>query len=689
MLQQLACQFPKFAEFAKLPWSDLPCYGKNGRDSPSRISGRPPYRVSAMVFHSDHYFHLQHLECLEDRTTPNVHFVNGVLTIFGSGGPDRIEVQQVGNNLTVGGQSFDATAVRQIVIDAGDGDDTISISPAVSVEVWAFGRGGNDRIQGGGPRSHLFGGPGDDTLIAGSSADLLVGGPGVNSVLGHGASVTSGSLSQSAALDVVGRTIVDLINRERAGAGLPVLETNAQLVAAGQIHSRNMASLVTIYGHPGAMSHVLLGSTTPTLGTRADLVGYDYRLLAENLAFGYLTPQAVVEAWMNSPGHRANILNWNFTQVGVGVAWSTDGIPYYTLVLGTPMPARQPSIQQPSIQPPANTDVSPPRRTATPAPAVPVSETTAVTLVPTNSARRQTSTNSDPSVKGWVAVAAGPGSAPWVRIVDATTGQVRRQFLAYDRNFRGGVRLAVADVTGDGIADIITAPGPGMSPWIKVFDSASGRQIHTFLAYDPRWTGGVNVAAGDVTGNGVIDILTASDAPSAGLVRVFEGRSFAAVRTFYAFPGTKTGSQLWVADFNGDGRNDIVTAPSSAGGYREVRVFDGRNSSLTSLVVGSGGSLAGLAVGDVDGDGRSEFIVTEQSGTLLRVMSHDGTVRQRIDLGAVASAVVTARDLNGDGKAEIVTTVTTNRGGRRLLVFTTTGQLWVDLAAPIEAAAIA
>jgi uncharacterized protein YkwD len=103
--------------------------------------------------------------------------------------------------------------------------------------------------------------------------------------------------------------VLDLTNAERAKEGLSALKLNSNLNLAAQNHSEDMAQQ-DYFSHTGVN-----GSSS---GDRATSAGYQFSYLGENIAAGYTTPEEVVQGWMNSSGHRANILNANYQEMGLG-----------------------------------------------------------------------------------------------------------------------------------------------------------------------------------------------------------------------------------------------------------------------------------------------------------------------------------------------------------------------------------
>ncbi|MBP1934323.1 CAP domain-containing protein [Ammoniphilus resinae] len=105
--------------------------------------------------------------------------------------------------------------------------------------------------------------------------------------------------------------VIELTNIERTKAGLPALKGNGELSRVAQFKSQDM------------IDHNYFDHQSPTYGSPFDMMtsfGIPFSYAGENIAAGQKTPEEVVNGWMNSPGHRANILNPNYTEIGVGLA---------------------------------------------------------------------------------------------------------------------------------------------------------------------------------------------------------------------------------------------------------------------------------------------------------------------------------------------------------------------------------
>ncbi|MED3564260.1 CAP domain-containing protein, partial [Bacillus xiapuensis] len=121
--------------------------------------------------------------------------------------------------------------------------------------------------------------------------------------------VPSKTTQSSGTLSANEQKVVDLTNQERAKYGLPALKVDLTLSKMAHEKSRDMSA-------NGYFSH-----TSPTYGSPFDMMkkyGITYNYAGENIAMGQKTPEEVVKAWMNSEGHRKNILNPNYNYIGVG-----------------------------------------------------------------------------------------------------------------------------------------------------------------------------------------------------------------------------------------------------------------------------------------------------------------------------------------------------------------------------------
>ncbi|MEV0490890.1 CAP domain-containing protein [Streptomyces atratus] len=114
--------------------------------------------------------------------------------------------------------------------------------------------------------------------------------------------------------------VLALVNSERGKVGCSPLAVNAKLTKAAQDHSKDMAD------HRN-MSHT--GSDGSSPGDRITRAGYSWSAYGENVAYGYSTPESVMAAWMTSPGHKRNILDCGYKEIGIGLAqpgsyWTQD-----------------------------------------------------------------------------------------------------------------------------------------------------------------------------------------------------------------------------------------------------------------------------------------------------------------------------------------------------------------------------
>lgn len=136
---------------------------------------------------------------------------------------------------------------------------------------------------------------------------------------------TRGSTGGSTAQSADENKVVEITNQERAEAGCGPVTVNAKLASAARQHSQDQAE-------HNKMSHT--GSDGSSPWDRAERAGYR-NAIGENVAMGYRTPAAVMDGWMNSDGHRANILNCDAKAIGVGLAYAGDGSPYWTQMFGS------------------------------------------------------------------------------------------------------------------------------------------------------------------------------------------------------------------------------------------------------------------------------------------------------------------------------------------------------------------
>ena len=258
-----------------------------------------------------------------------------------------------------------------------------------------------------------------------------------------------------------------------------------------------------------------------------------------------------------------------------------------------------------------------------------------------------------------IILASDQGVAPTVIIFDED-GQQLNSWLAYGEGFLGGFNIATGDVNGDDVKEIITAPKAGGGPHIRVFDE-EGNVLSEFMAYDPKFYGGVNVSAGDLDGDGQMEIITAPLSNGGPHIRIFDWRGNLQ-RQFFAYEDDYFGGvNIATGDVNNDGLDEIITAPANAKSP-EIKVFDYYRRIKSRFFAYDSNMIDGvkLTVGDVNNDDWEEIITAPAKNQTAQIKMFSMKGRSKGEFLAYTSQLKTgieiiARDLSGDGHPEILT----------------------------------
>lgn len=276
--------------------------------------------------------------------------------------------------------------------------------------------------------------------------------------------------------------------------------------------------------------------------------------------------------------------------------------------------------------------------------------------------------------------------APEVRVFSEGTQQ--KTWYAFDQKFQGGASVGIGDLGGDGINELVAGAGVGGGPDIRTFRT-DGSVIRSFFAYDENFSKGVNVAVGDLDGDGKAEIVTGAGEGGGPQVRIFDGLGNVKFSTgFFAFDqNLRGGVQVAIGDVDGDGTKEIICG-SGTGSKPEVKVFDRFGKQMPIDFVPFADTDQGgvsVASGNVDGGSDDELIMGIHSNGEARIKIYKYNQAKNI-LGEFTAWPNTVRggvqvaeaDTNGDGIDEIVAAIRSD-GGPQVRVFNVAGE---ELQAP-------
>jgi fibronectin-binding autotransporter adhesin len=252
----------------------------------------------------------------------------------------------------------------------------------------------------------------------------------------------------------------------------------------------------------------------------------------------------------------------------------------------------------------------------------------------------------DPSPGDEIVVGSGPGQPPFVNVFDPA-GNLLHQFEAYSSAFTGGVYVTVGNVDGHPGNEIITGAGEGGGPHVRVFTGDGSPLGDGFMAYDTAFRGGVRVAAGNLNGSGLDEIITGAGPGGGPHVRVVTEDGTSAGPSFYAYNIGFTGG-VFVAsgDVAGDAADEIVTG-AGAGGSPRVEIFNGAGTGVANFLAYDPAFGGGVTVGvaDVDGSAPAEVITGAGpgGGPHVEAFAADGTLKASLiayDLGFTGGVFV-------------------------------------------------
>ncbi|PJC00835.1 hypothetical protein CO074_00450 [bacterium (Candidatus Moisslbacteria) CG_4_9_14_0_8_um_filter_36_20] len=268
---------------------------------------------------------------------------------------------------------------------------------------------------------------------------------------------------------------------------------------------------------------------------------------------------------------------------------------------------------------------------------------------------------------------------PELRIFNSE-GKLENAFLVFDKNYKGGINLGTADLDADTKEEILIGAGFGSQPEIKIFRS-DGTLISQFLAFEKSFKGGVNLAAGDLYGDGQKEIIAGAGIYGSPHLRIFTKNGELITHFFADDKNLRHGLKVAALDFDQDLKEEIVCGiEKEKGFYIKIFSLSSTKKPLKEFLAFEklGGGEFSLGTGDINADGIKEIVIGSGSDAEpeIRIFDKNGNLLNKFlayEKNFKGGVKVALADLDKDGKEEIITTAGFS-GGPHLKIFDESGQ---------------
>lgn len=259
-------------------------------------------------------------------------------------------------------------------------------------------------------------------------------------------------------------------------------------------------------------------------------------------------------------------------------------------------------------------------------------------------------------------------------------GKKIKSFLVYPRNFRGQVNVRSGDLDGDGQDEIVAVPGSVGGPHLKVF-SKNGKLLAQKFVYDKNFNGGVLLELADTDGDGIKEIIVAAKDRGEPVIKIYRysNKKLSLVRKFTAFTKSfRGGLRLVIGDLNGDGKDEIII--TNRRGAPQMMAYNGSGKKIAQKMLGDKNGRLGLElkIADVNGDGKDDLIIVPQAGQAPVILVLDYKYKQLAKFNAYGSNIqtglqVAVGNVDNDSAKEIII-VSRKGAGSQIKVFSANGK---------------